>query len=415
MPVVRLVPGVYREDVFMPRTAGIRTGIAGFVGFAARGPLNTPAMLTGWSDFERQFGGPLAGGYLWYGVRGYFDNGGQVCFVVRLADSARSAMDALCGGLTSLAAVDEVDLVCAPDIMRADAPGVPPRPIGSATEAVALLQAAVLKHCDALGDRFAILDSLPETEPEQVLEQRTAIARAIANAGVPTCPPPREARPLTCTDGALYYPWLLVAKLVGAASEALFVPPCGHLAGVFARTDREVGVHKAPANSRLEGIADVQHSVTDAEQARLNPFGVNCIRALAGRGIRAWGARTLSGDVAWRYINVRRLFLTAARWIQLNTADIVFEPNSPMLWARIERDLTAYFDDLFRRGALRGATSEEAFYVHCNASTNPPDVVGQGRMVTEVGLAPALPNEFVVVRIVHGPAGVTISSPSPGG
>jgi len=161
-------------------------------------------------------------------------------------------------------------------------------------------------------------------------------------------------------------------------------------------------VHKAPANEELEGVVDLAVHLTDADQAQLNPVGVNALRAFPGRGIRVWGARTLSRNAAWTYVNVRRLFLTATRWIELSLADAVFEPHDTRLWNRITRELTTYFEGLFRAGALRGRTAAEAFFVKCDGETNPPEVRETGRVVTVIGLAPAVPNEFVVVRIIHG-------------
>jgi phage tail sheath protein FI len=153
--------------------------------------------------------------------------------------------------------------------------------------------------------------------------------------------------------------------------------------------------------------------LTDALQAALNPIGVNAIRAFPGRGIRVWGARTLSSQAAWTYVSVRRIFLTAIRWIERNLGGVAFEPNDPQLWNRIGRELRVYFTALFRAGALQGRTPAEAFYVKCDAETNPPEVREAGRVVTEIGLAPASPNEFVVVRIIHGVGGVgaTLSGP----
>jgi phage tail sheath protein FI len=135
------------------------------------------------------------------------------------------------------------------------------------------------------------------------------------------------------------------------------------------------------------------------------------LRAFPGRGIRVWGARTLSSDPAWTYVSVRRLFLTACRWIERNMVGAVFEPNDPRLWTRISRELTAYFNDLFRQGALQGRTPQEAFYIKCDAETNPLEIREAGSVITEIGLAPGLPNEFVIVRIIHGASGVTITGP----
>jgi phage tail sheath protein FI len=147
----------------------------------------------------------------------------------------------------------------------------------------------------------------------------------------------------------------------------------------------------------------------DAEQGALNLNGVNCIRAFPGRGVRVWGARTLSGEP----VSVRRVVLTLGRWIALNLAAVAFEPSTPLLWARIGREVGAYLEEQLRRGALRGRTPAEAFYVRCNASNNPPEVRDAGMVVTEVGLAAVVPSEYVVVRFTHGPGGVDLAGPAP--
>ena len=140
---------------------------------------------------------------------------------------------------------------------------------------------------------------------------------------------------------------------------ATYVPPSGHVAGVYARTDKMVGVFKAPANEVLKGVIDLERMLGDEELGELNQASINCIRAFPTRGIRVWGARTLSHEEEWRYVSVRRLFITAGRWIERNMMDETFEPHTPDLWARIRRDLSVYFDDLFQRGAFRGSSARE--------------------------------------------------------
>jgi hypothetical protein len=344
-------------------------------------PANTPQMLTLWPQFEEKFGAPLSDGYLAYAVRGFFENDGQLCYVVHLDDTILPEL-ALREGLDAIALLDNIDLVCAPDIMRNSAQ-------------VTALQQMILDHCDKAGDRFAILDSLPREDEKETVDQ--SVKRVLKQK-------------LSGMNGALYFPWV---KVPGGPAKG-FVPPCGHVAGVYARSDGHVGVHKAPANEDLTGVLDLEVNLTGAQQGPLNQAGVNCLRAFPGRGLRVWGARTLAGEenAEWTYVNVRRLFLTAGRWVERTMADAVFEPNDPRLWARVERELSAYFEDLFQRGALQGASAGEAFYVKCDAETNPPGVRDLGQVVTEIGLAPAAPAEFVVVRIVHGASGVTISGPA---
>jgi uncharacterized protein len=254
------------------------------------------------------------------------------------------------------------------------------------------LEQIVVKHCEDIGDRFAILDSHEEANKDEAWSQWSAIDGK---------------------NGAIYYPWLKVRKFSDEKGkpQAMLVPPCGHVAGVYTRSDQERGIHKAPANEPLEGVLDLESHLTSEDQDFLNPKRVNCIRSFPGRGIRVWGARTLSGQDEWTYVNVRRIFLTAVRWIHWHMGDVAFEPNDAQLWARIERELNLYFLGLYRQGALKGPTPQDAYFVRCNAKTNPREVRELGQVITEIGLAPARPYEFVVVRLIHGQTGVSISGP----
>jgi hypothetical protein len=388
-----LTPGVYKEEIFPTPERHLETGVPVFVGYSDPPPrphkeLVVSDPLRTWAEFQgydwRGGWKPIPDGYVSAAVQGFFRNGGRQCRVALIPDgeSMASAFDAD-KALSHL--LDDVDLVCVPDIMLARAAGGTPNPADVRT-----MQKAVTEYCDRMGDRFAILDSLPGAEPKDVLAQRQG---------------------LTSMNAALYYPWVQVYP--DAVEAHRRVPACGHVAGVYAATDDKVGVHKAPANQQLEGVVDLERDVTAADQETLNPKGVNCIRAFAGRGIRVWGARTLSGLTPWTYVNVRRLFITAARWIDRNLADAAFEPNTPELWARIERDLNVYFSDLYRLGALKGESAEEAFYVKCDEETNRQEHRDTGAVVTEIGLSPTVPNEFVVVRIIHTTSGVTIAGPTP--
>ena len=370
---IQQAPGVYREDVFPARRAALPTGVPAFLGYTAHGSVNEPVRLTLFSQLAEKLGAPVAGRYLAAAVEGFFLNGGSECLVVPLAAGDPEA--ALTAGLKALAPRQDLDLVCAPDLL----PGGDLE--GQAIDRTLRMQSAILAHCDAQGDRFALLDARPGSSLSDVLAQRNG---------------------LTGSNAALYYPWVRTAS-------GRFVPPCGHVAGVVARCDHRTGVHKAPANEVLEGVVDLETSLTDAAQAALNPEGINALRAFPGRGIRVWGARTLSSQTAWTYINVRRLFLTAARWMEANLAGVAFEPHDARLWNRITRELTTYFERLFRAGALKGRTAAEAFFVKCDGETNPPEVREAGRVVTVIGLAPSLPNEFVVVRIIHGVGGVGLT------
>jgi len=371
-------PGVYREEIYPSAPVEFRTGVPAFLGFTHAGEdkINRPLPLALWPQFEDHFGKPLSCGFVGHAVRGFFENGGSLCYVVALDDPQNPA-EALRRGLEVLESLDTIDLVCAPDIMIKQSP-------------IIILQQQLLAHCEKSGERFAILDSMPGLTVDEVLAQR---------------------QQLRGNNGALYYPWIDTGEK-DMDGNIRYVPACGHIAGIYARSDTRIGVHKAPANEVLEGVVDLEVRVSDIEQNRLNPKGINCLRALPGRGIRVWGARTLSDSQAWIYINVRRLFLTAGRWIDRNMSQDVFEPNDPNLWARIIRDLGVYFNDLFMKGALKGATAEEAFYVKCDEETNPAEVRDAGQVIAEIGLAPTRPNEFIIIRIIHGANGITLAGPS---
>jgi phage tail sheath protein FI len=256
-------------------------------------------------------------------------------------------------------------------------------------ESIQATQQAMLDHAENMGDRVAILDSPPGLKPKDVDDWRW------------------KQMKYDSSYGALYYPWIKVMD--PRLRKTRFVPPSGHMAGIWARSDSERGVHKAPANEIVRGAIGLEYEVNKGEQAVLNPHAINCIRAFPGRGIRVWGARTLSSDPSWRYLNVRRLFNYLEKSIELGTQWIVFEPNDMDLWERIKRNITAFLTVVWRTGALFGAAPTDAFYVKCDAETNPPEQIDLGMVVTEIGVCPVKPAEFVIFRIGQHEAGATVS------
>src|SRR5205823_6042628 len=182
-----------------------------------------------------------------------------------------------------------------------------------------------------------------------------------------------------------------------------------HMAGIWARSDDTRGVHKAPANEVVRGAISLELQVTKSEHDLLNPQGVNVIRAFPGRGIRVWGARTLSSDPAWRYINVRRLFNYIEGSILLGTQWVVFEPNDMALWERVKRTISAFLVRVWRDGALFGATPGEAFYVKCDGENNTAETIDAGQLIVEIGIAPVKPAEFVVFKIAQFSGGTSLS------
>ncbi|MFB7936135.1 phage tail sheath subtilisin-like domain-containing protein [Streptomyces sp. NPDC056049] len=276
-------------------------------------------------------------------------------------------------GLGGLEAVEDVTTVAVPDLMSAYERGL------IDLDGVIAVQQGLIAHCELMGDRVAVLDPPPGLSPQEIAGWRSE------RAGY-------DSRYAT-----LYYPWIDVADpSTGRISP---VPPSGHIAGVWARNDAQRGVHKAPANEVVRGAVALRTQLTKGEHDRLNPIGVNCIRAFPGRGIRVWGARTLSSDPSWRYLNVRRLFNYLEESILAGTQWVVFEPNDDALWARIRRTVAAFLVNEWRKGALFGLNPEEAFYVKCDRETNPPESVDSGHVICEIGVAPVRPAEFVVFRL----------------
>ena len=179
------------------------------------------------------------------------------------------------------------------------------------------------------------------------------------------------------------------------------VPPSGHVAGVWGTVDGARGVHRAPANEPLQGVVGLERVLTDAEQGPLNVAGVNCLRAFPARGIRVWGARTLSHDVDWQYINVRRFASYVEGSIRQLTAASVFEPNDERLWSSIRDSVAAFLTTQWREGRLLGAAPDEAFYVRCDDSNNPPESLAARELVCDLGVAAVRPAEFIALHVVQ--------------
>jgi uncharacterized protein len=512
-----LTPGVYVEEVPSANKPieGVGTAIAAFVGLAPGGPVNTPMRISNWTQFAKIYGDPsnpdngpfMEGAYLAHSVYGFFQNGGNLCWIVRVgaengasppraalpaatdksveafqaialehvtgtvkldlseelppdggsrdgestyklivtADAEREEYEGLAlkkgrsniatkvnaasklikivdtsaslpetrvatgsytlaapaaapaeveandfegdvakrEGMGGLAAVDEVTMLVVPDIMTLAKNGDDAE--------IRALQRKMIAHCEAAGDRMAILDAPPNLLPHEVLEWRMNTAGYDSKMA------------------ALYYPWIEVSNPL--TKQPMLMPPSGHMAGVWSRTDQQRGVHKAPANEVVMGANGLAFQVTHAEQGRMNQVGINCVRSFPGRGIRAWGARTLSSDPEWRYINVRRLFNYISESIMEGTQWSVFEPNDQRLWRSLRIAAKNFLTRAWRDGALFGATPDQAFYVKCDAETNPPEVIEAGQVICEIGIAPVKPAEFVIFRLSQytGGAGAEVS------
>jgi phage tail sheath protein FI len=523
-----LAPGVYVEEIELGTRPieGVSTSTAGFLGPTERGPV-TPQLLTNFLQYTQLYGDFLATSYLAYAVDGFFRNGGQRCFVGRIAgegaapaartDLGPIQMEAIGPGVWgnriyvtvedgSLTVTrpelfkltiyywrtlpPEVDEAIVdprdprnrtnpnrrePDVfevydnlssnptsndyyerrvngisrllrLQRTAAGRPNTPQGSAESpdlngtdspgtvlnthlaggtdgsAIALrdyqgtttlgartglaafeevdeiaivaipdehsiagLTSELIDHCERLRDRFAV----------------TAVAQGTTDYA--NLRPPRDTR-----YAAVYYPWIRIIDPVSGAPKLL--PPTGHVMGIYARSDTERGVHKAPANEVVRGAIDVEFVVAKGEQDILNPRGINVIRVFPGRGIRVWGARTMSSDGAWKYVNVRRLFLFLEESIDEGTQYAVFEPNDVSLWERLRGSVTAFLTTQWRAGMLQGRTPDEAFFVKIGlGETMTQDDIDNGRVIMLIGIAPVKPAEFVIFRITQMPRSSSIT------
>jgi uncharacterized protein len=434
MAVAYATPGVYVEQVDKGtkpiEAAG--TSITAFLGITAEASVkfDDPAgnavresilgksiLVTNWTQYNNLFGGFVEGAYLPDAVYGYFNNGGGPCYVTSLlaleempepktkpkARAAKKADDKDDGkgdsstpepepagdpisakdfigdaaertGINGLEALTNVSLVVCPDIFYGYDGST------SAKTRIKQIQTAMIAHCENMQYRFALLDTPPNLNAQEAKEWREYVNFDTSYA-------------------AMYYPWIEVADLSDSPTNSKYVPPSGHVVGIYNRTDSERGVHKAPANAVILGATNLEIDLTRGEQDTLNPIGVNCIRSFPGRGIRVWGARTLSSDGSWRYINVRRLFSQVGQSLDAGMQWVVFEPNDSNLWAKVRRDITAFLRVIWRSGALFGATPESAFYVKCDEELNPHEIRDLGQLIIEVGMAPVKPAEFVILRL----------------
>jgi len=300
-------------------------------------------------------------------------------------------------GVAALERLDDVSFVAVPDLMAGqDVRGPAPAFQPFSREQLQDAQIDVITSCLRGRDRMAILDLPPVSHNEVVRYRGKLPASSFGALDHPS------------SFGALYHPWIAVVDPLRLRGAGRFVPPSGHVAGMFARTDRMRGVHKPPANEGLDGVFDVREALDDRAHGDLNEEAINAIRAIPGRGVRVLGARTLDRDVRWRYVNVRRLFTAIAESLDEQMQWLTFEPNNPRLWRDIERSVSGFLERLFRAGMLDGGSSEQAYFVRCDASTNPAPEVDDGRVMCVIGIQPPYPAEFVIVRIGVTRSGIQV-------
>ncbi len=398
MATTYTAPGVYVEEVpggTHPITPlGIST--PGFVGEAPdpAALLNIGQAVNNWSEFVRLYvpdgatSTPLS-----QAVFGYFQNGGARCYVVNVGKGkpvTSGGRDRQ--GLRVLEQIDEVAIVVCPGY----------------TDPVSY--DAILTHCENMKDRVAILDT-PLNVPN--IDALTKVGTTSAKKPAEGEPSPTAGlRPRQSDSGygTLYYPWIVVKDPLPPGN-LVEVAPSGHVAGIWARSDANRGIHKAPANETIRGAVNLTYRLTPAEQGELNLAGVNCFRFFEREGSLVWGARTLADSSSeWRYLNVRRLFIMVEKSIGRSTNWVVFEPNDRTLWKSIRRDVGAFLTYLWRTGALMGRTPAEAFFVKCDEETNPSEVIDLGLVVTVIGIAPVKPAEFVVFRISQWQGGTQVEA-----
>jgi len=285
------------------------------------------------------------------------------------ADGDAPTVDPYNDALTSLLALEDISIIAAP---------------GSSTfAAAAAINQALIGSAEARrAYRIAVLDTPPDLEPNDVRGLKNLIDSKYA---------------------ALYYPWIRIANPMAETDPLqpgeIDVPPSGAVCGIYARSDVQRGVWKAPANETVTGALDLQRDVRFGEQEGLNPLGINCIRKLPNRGIRVWGARTLSSDPEWKYVNIRRYFIYLEASIDRGTQWAVFEPNGEALWANVRTTVSDFLYNEWMNGALLGATPKEAYFVRCDRSTMTQNDLDNGRLVCQVGVAAIKPAEFVIFKI----------------
>ncbi|MDN3354877.1 phage tail sheath subtilisin-like domain-containing protein [Actinomadura sp. DC4] len=356
--------GVVPDDVVMPLRPG-RTIVAdqkpAAEDYYQVAPAGKSQLITDWEMFRQNFGDfSAANSILAHAVYGFFNNGGTRCWVQRVATA--NALKDPTAALAEQEAIDEIAIVAIP---------------GAVTQTQ---QAALVAHCARMRDRVAVLDGASS--------DKLAVPGTIA-------PAPRSE---DAGYAALYYPWIQVFDPVTQAPAA--VPPAGHVAGIYARTDATRGVFKAPANEAIRGALDVTLRVSTAQQDGLNPEGVNVLRVMNGP-VMVWGARTRVDEAhsEFRYVSTRRYMNFLRESVLDGTQWVVFEPNTPALWQRIVRNVSDFLLGQWRDGALFGATPAQAFQVRCDETTNPSDVRELGHVVTEIGVAIVKPAEFVIFRV----------------
>jgi uncharacterized protein len=346
-------PGVFLQNVrIQPQSIeGVNTSTAAFLGETQTGP-GAPTLVTSSVEYQRAFGSYFGDGkFMPYAVEGFFGNGGKRCYVCSVNDG------------DYVGALAKIEVVHTPIIYSPNA------------QAVAGLPAALINHCERLKNRFAIFDSIKGQNPSSV------------------------TKPGDSSFAALYYPWIYIKE--NGTGRLCLVPMGGHIAGIYACTDIEVGVHKAPANQLVNGAVGLEVSMKAYQQDSLIPQGINSIRNFPGRGLLVWGARTLSDDPEWKYVTVRRLMIYLEQSIKKGTEWVTFEPNNASTWVKVKSQTENFLTQTWKNGMLMGTSQQEAFFVHCDQTTMNQNDIDNGRINLLIGVAVTKPAEFIILRITQ--------------
>lgn len=386
-------PGIYMGETGTKTQTiqGVGTSTAAFAGPTLSGPVGrVPEVLTSFAQFETAYGDlsdisfsspPLlkTRNYVALAARAFFENGGERLYVARVAspggsNTAAPTADDYSQALSTLDGIEEVSVVAAPGGMIADESGL---------GAVAPIHSALIEHVSQPGAyRFAVLDPPPECSTDEMETLRAC---------------------LDSINAAIYYPWVTIANPLDdpAAAKQIIVPPSGFICGVYARTDLQQGVFKPPANQPLIGAISFERTIALLESDTLNALGINCLRSFPGRGNLVWGARTISSDTEWKYVNIRRYLLYLEHSIDRGTQWVVFEPNGEQLWASVRQSVNDFLYNEWRSGALAEAKPEQAFFVRCDRTTMTENDLDNGRLICTIGVALIRPEEFVIFRITQ--------------
>jgi len=367
------------------RIASLESSVAAFAGLAPAGPLHRAVRVDSSEAFASVFGDPdqpqtgafLPGAKLAHAVRGFFRNGGRACWVARVAGTPGTTrvgdhLDPGCG-LLLLAGLDEPTVVGAPDAHA----------VATGPEGVRTIHAALVASCERIVGRIALVDPPPGIDPVGAIAWRAASHIDSASA-------------------AAYYPWIEATDPTG--HDSVTIPPCGHVAGLWARVDGLAGLHHAPTSEALLATDGATFGLTGAQQHHLNRAGINCLRAWPGPEMRAWGACTLSSDPELRYLHRQRIVGHLTASIAQGTRWAADDPGDDSPHESVRATVIAFLDGAWRTGALQGDTAAQAFFVRCEAGSEMDEKPNDDEITLEIGLAVRRPGDFRVLRISHRPA-----------